>query len=92
MRMICRRPAARDSQSAFTFDVVDVMQQDATSALDYGQTRSIGVMTCDSEPSGVTCTDNSSGYYFRVSHESYQLGYGETRLDVYQHCGGIGMS
>lgn len=42
--------------------------------LDYSQTRSVGVMTCDSEPSGVTCTDNSTGRFFRVSRESYQLG------------------
>jgi hypothetical protein len=43
-------------------------------ALDYGQTRSIGPITCDSEPSGVTCTDSSTGHFFRVSQESYQLG------------------
>jgi hypothetical protein len=42
--------------------------------LDYGQTRAVGVMTCDSEPSGVTCTDTSSGHFFRVSRESYQIG------------------
>jgi hypothetical protein len=42
--------------------------------LDYGQTYSVGVMTCDSETSGVTCTDNSTGHFFRVSRESYQLG------------------
>jgi hypothetical protein len=42
--------------------------------LDYGQTRSAGPLTCDSEPSGVTCTDSSTGHFFRVSRESYQLG------------------
>jgi hypothetical protein len=42
--------------------------------LDYGQTRSTGAITCDSEPSGVTCTDSSTGHFFRVSEESYQLG------------------
>jgi len=42
--------------------------------LDYGQTYSVGVMTCHSETSGVTCTDNSTGHFFRVSRESYQLG------------------
>jgi hypothetical protein len=42
--------------------------------LDYGQTRSVGVMTCASEPSGVTCTDTSTGHFFRVSSDSYQLG------------------
>jgi len=42
--------------------------------LDYGQTYSVGVMTCHSETSGVTCTDSSTGHFFRVSRESYQLG------------------
>ena len=42
--------------------------------LDYGQTSSIGAITCDSEPAGVTCTDTSTGHFFRVSPESYQLG------------------
>jgi hypothetical protein len=41
--------------------------------LDYGQTRSAGPFTCDSEPSGMTCTDNSTGHFFRISRESYQL-------------------
>jgi hypothetical protein len=42
--------------------------------LDYGKTYSVGVMSCDSETSGVTCTDTSTGRFFRVSQESYQLG------------------
>jgi hypothetical protein len=42
--------------------------------LDYGQTRSHGPFTCDSEPAGVTCTDNSTGQHFFVSTDSYQLG------------------
>jgi hypothetical protein len=43
-------------------------------SLAYGQTRSIGTITCDSETSGVTCTDSSTGHFFRVSRDSYQLG------------------
>jgi hypothetical protein len=43
-------------------------------ALDYGQTRSLGTITCGSEPAGVTCTDRSTGHFFRVSRDSYQLG------------------
>ena len=39
-----------------------------------GQTKSVGLMTCASEPSGVTCTDTSSGHFFRVSRDSYELG------------------
>jgi hypothetical protein len=42
--------------------------------LGYGQTRSLGAITCDSETSGITCTDTSSGHFFRISRDSYQLG------------------
>lgn len=42
--------------------------------LAYGQTRSIGAITCSSEPSGVTCTDSGTGHFFRVSRDSYELG------------------
>ena len=41
---------------------------------DYGQKRSIGANTCGSEPSGMTCTDASTGHFFRMSSESYDLG------------------
>ncbi|WP_156764930.1 hypothetical protein [Mycobacterium sp. 1081908.1] len=43
-------------------------------ALGFGQTRSLGTITCNSEPAGVTCTDAGTGHFFRVSRESYQLG------------------
>jgi hypothetical protein len=42
--------------------------------LDYGQTRSVGTITCDVEPSGVTCTDSGTGHFMRLSRDSYQLG------------------
>jgi hypothetical protein len=42
--------------------------------LDYGQIRSVGTITCDVEPSGVTCTDSSTGHFLRLSRDSYQLG------------------
>jgi hypothetical protein len=42
--------------------------------LDYGQSKTEGAMTCVSETSGVTCTDTSSGHFFRVSRDSYELG------------------
>jgi hypothetical protein len=48
------------------------MRTDVT--LDYGQTRSDGPFSCDSETSGVTCTDSSTGHFFRISRDSYQLG------------------
>jgi hypothetical protein len=42
--------------------------------LDYGQTRSVGTITCDVEQSAVTCTDGSTGHFLRLSRDSYQLG------------------
>ena len=42
--------------------------------LDYGQSLSYGVITCDSATSGVTCTDTDTGHFFRVSRENYDLG------------------
>ena len=42
--------------------------------IDYGQTRSVGTITCDVEPSGVTCTDSNTGHFLRLSRDSYQLG------------------
>ena len=42
--------------------------------LDYGHTRAIGAISCDSEPMGMTCTDSSTGHFFRVSRDLYQLG------------------
>ncbi|HVQ48709.1 MAG TPA: hypothetical protein VMS92_01575 [Mycobacterium sp.] len=47
---------------------------DAPPVLDYGQTRTFGAISCKSEPSGVTCSDSSSGHFFRISRDSYQLG------------------
>jgi hypothetical protein len=43
-------------------------------ALAYGQTRSLGALTCDSEPLGMTCTDGGTGHFFRISRDSYQVG------------------
>jgi hypothetical protein len=40
----------------------------------FGQPRSVGAITCESEPTGMTCTDNSTGHFFRVSRDSYQFG------------------
>ena len=46
----------------------------APPTLAYGQTHTVGTITCGSAPSGVTCTDTSTGHFFRVSRESYELG------------------
>jgi hypothetical protein len=42
--------------------------------LGYGETRSIGTITCKSDPAAMTCTDDSTGHFFRVSRDSYQIG------------------
>jgi hypothetical protein len=41
---------------------------------DFGQARSAGAITCSSEQAAVKCTDVSTGHFFRVSQESYELG------------------
>lgn len=42
--------------------------------LEYGQTKSNGTITCDSETTGLTCTDSSTGRYFSMSREANVLG------------------
>ena len=42
--------------------------------LDYGRTQSVNTITCDSEPSGITCTDESTGHFITLSAESNTLG------------------
>ena len=42
--------------------------------LDYGQRRSLGAITCASEPSGISCTDSGTGHFFRLAQQSYELG------------------
>lgn len=42
--------------------------------LEYGQTKTVGTITCDSETSGLTCTDSSTGHYFSMSMEANTLG------------------
>ncbi|HME14994.1 MAG TPA: hypothetical protein VKG83_06040 [Mycobacterium sp.] len=46
----------------------------APDPMDYGQARSAGTITCSSEQSAMKCTDVSTGHFFRVSQESYELG------------------
>jgi hypothetical protein len=42
--------------------------------LDSAQAPSAGAITCSSEQSAMKCTDASTGHFFRVSRESYELG------------------
>lgn len=46
----------------------------ASEPVTYDQPVSGGAITCSSEQSAVTCTDISTGHFFRVSPESYELG------------------
>jgi hypothetical protein len=41
--------------------------------LNYGDTHTMGAITCDSEPAGITCTDTSTGHFFRLSRDSNEL-------------------
>ena len=52
----------------------DTLRVPGEPTLSYGQTVSAGTITCVSEQSGMKCTDSSSGHYFRVSRDSYNLG------------------
>jgi hypothetical protein len=52
----------------------DTLRVPGEPTLNYGQTASAGTLTCASEESGIKCTDSSSGHYFRVSRDSFNLG------------------
>ena len=47
---------------------------DAGPMLNGAQTPHGGAITCSTEQSTVKCTDTSTGHFFRVSPESYELG------------------
>ena len=46
----------------------------ASDPVNYDQPLSGGAIACSPEQSAVICTDTSTGHFFRVSHESYELG------------------
>jgi len=52
----------------------DTLRVPGARVLNYGQTISAGPITCESQPSGMKCTDSSTGHYFQVSRDSYNLG------------------
>jgi hypothetical protein len=52
----------------------DTLRVPGAQTLNYGQTNSTGAITCESQPSGMKCTDSSTGHYFRVARDSYNLG------------------
>jgi hypothetical protein len=46
----------------------------ATEPVSYDQPVTAGAIVCDSDQSAVKCVDTSTGHFFRVSRESYELG------------------
>ena len=46
----------------------------ASDLVNYDHPLSAGAITCSSEQAAVKCTDVSTGHFFRVSKESYELG------------------
>jgi hypothetical protein len=51
----------------------DTVRGTGYAVLQYGQTRSLDSVTCESEQSGITCTDNASGHFFQLSRDTYEL-------------------
>ena len=51
----------------------DTLRGSTQPTLAYGSTRAAGEISCDSEPSGMSCTHASTGHFFRISRESYEL-------------------
>jgi hypothetical protein len=52
----------------------DTLRVPGEPTLPFGQTKTVGTFTCDSEPLGMKCADTSTDNYFRVSRDSYDLG------------------
>lgn len=42
--------------------------------LAYGQSQTLGGITCASTPIAVTCTDTASQHFFRISRDVYEVG------------------
>lgn len=51
----------------------DTIRGSGLPTLQYGDTRSVASITCGSATDGITCTDNSTGHFFRLARESYDL-------------------
>jgi hypothetical protein len=51
----------------------DVLVPDPQQVLDYGQSVTVGDVTCASATSGVTCTNSRTGHGFFVSRQSFSM-------------------
>lgn len=65
---------ALPSDGKATFDCrTDVLVPDPQRVLAYGQSITLGDITCASATTGVTCTNNRTGHGFFVSRQSYRM-------------------
>lgn len=51
----------------------DTLRANNLPILPYGNAWSMNPLTCASAPAGMTCTDASTGHFFRISRDSYEL-------------------
>jgi hypothetical protein len=51
----------------------DTLRGTSEPTLAYGSIRTAGEISCASEVSGMTCTDASTGHFFHISRDSYEL-------------------
>jgi hypothetical protein len=51
----------------------DTVKDPRAAVLQYGQTQSLNSLRCDSEISGITCSDSSTGHYFVLARDNYEL-------------------
>lgn len=51
----------------------DTLRGSVEPTLNYGDKWSVNSITCDSEPSGMTCTDAGTGHFFHIARDSYGL-------------------
>ncbi len=51
----------------------DTVRDSSAPILGYGSRTVAGPISCDSQPSGVTCTDTTTGHFFQMSREKYDL-------------------
>lgn len=52
----------------------DTLRSAGLQRLDYSETAFSGAIRCSIESAGVTCTDTTTGHFFQLSRESYELG------------------
>lgn len=51
----------------------DTTRDSGLPTLPIGETRAVASLSCRSEPAAITCTDSTTGHFFRISRESYTV-------------------